>query len=72
MLRESPPPRKVKSELEVKNKKKQKKPTKKTMSKLKNRIEPLKRAELKEDKQVEEGSTVRNFTSPQRTESGKL
>ena len=73
MLRESPPLKKVKSDSEVENKKNQKKPKKKTVSKPKNRIEPIKKAEVKESKQVEEQSMVRNFTAPQAMESvGKL
>ena len=39
------------------------------MSKPKNRIEPIKKVEVKESKQVEEQSTVRNFTAPQAMES---
>ena len=68
MLRESPPIKKVKSGSEVENRQNKKKPKKKTVRKPKNRIEPLKKAEVKESKQVEERSTVRNFTSPQETE----
>lgn len=65
MVRELPPLTKVKSDSEVENKKNQKKPKKKTVSKPKNRIEPIKKAEVKESKQVEEQSMVRNFTAPQ-------
>ena len=73
MLRESPPLMKAKSDTEVENKKNQKKPNKKIVSKPKNRIEPNKEAEqkeqVKESKQVEEQSMVRNFTVPQALES---
>ena len=41
------------------------------MSKPKNRIEPIKKAEVKESKQVEEQSMVRNFTAPQAMESAE-
>ena len=69
MLQEAPPLKKVKSDSEVENKKNQKKPKKKTVSKPKTRIEPVKKAELKESKQVEEQSMERNFTAPQANES---
>ena len=65
MLRESLPLNKVKSDPEVENKKTQKKPKKTTVSKPKNRIEPIKKVEVKETKQVEEQSMVKNFTAPQ-------
>ena len=65
MVRELPPLKKVKSESEVENKKIQKKPNKKTVSEPKNRIEPIKKAEVKESKQVEKQSMLRNFTAPQ-------
>ena len=65
MLPESLPLKKIKSDPEFENKKNQKKPKKKTVSKPKNRIEPIKKAEVKESKQVEEQSMVRNFTAPQ-------
>ena len=71
MLRELPPLKKVKPDSEVENKKKQTKKNqkKKTVSKPKNVIEPIKKDEVKESKQVEEQSTVRNFTAPQAMES---
>ena len=68
MLPESLPLKKVKSDPEFENKKNQKKPKKKTLSKPKNRIDPVKKAEVKESKQVEEQSVVRNFTAPQTVE----
>ena len=68
MLQEAPPLKKVKSDSEVENKKNQKKPKKKTVSKLKNRIEPIKKVEAKESKQVQEQSMVRNFTARQAIE----
>ena len=69
VLQKSSPLKKVKSDLEVENKKNQKKPKKKTVSKPKTPIEPVKKAELKESKQVEEQSMERNFTAPQANES---
>ena len=65
MLQEAPPLKKVKPGSKVEN---QKKPKKKTVSKPKNRIDPVKKAEVKESKQVEEQSVVRNFTAPQTVE----
>ena len=69
ILRELPPLKKVNSDSEVENKKIQKKPKKKTVSKPKNRIEPIKKAKVKESKQVEEQSLVKNFNVPQAIES---
>ena len=73
ILRELLPLKKVKPDPVVENKKNQKKPNKKIVSKPKNRIEPNKEAEqkeqVKESKQVEEQSMVRNFTVPQALES---
>ena len=39
------------------------------MSKPKNVIEPIKKDEVKESKQVEEQAWIRNFTAPQAMES---
>ena len=72
ILRELPPLKKVKPDSEVENEKKQKKQTKKkkkTVSKPKNVIAPIKKDEVKESKQVEEQSTVRNFDAPPAMES---
>ena len=69
ILRELPPLKKVNSDSEVENKKIQKNPKKKTVSKPKNRIEPIKKAKVKESKQVEEQSLVKNFNVPQAIES---
>ena len=69
MLRESPPIKKINSDSEVENKKNQKKPKKKIVSKPKQRIEPVKKAEAKESKQVEEQRMVRDVTVPQSVES---
>ena len=71
VLQKSSPLKKVKSDSEVENKKNQKKPKKKTVSKPKSRIEPVKNAEPKESKQVEEQSMERNFTAPQANESAE-
>ena len=71
MLQEALPLKKVKPDSEVENKKNQKKPKKKTVSKPKSRIEPVKNAEPKESKQVEEQSMERNFTAPQANESAE-
>lgn len=71
ILRESLPLNKVKSDLEAENKKNQKELKKKTMSKPKNRIEPIKKVEVKETKLVEEQSMVRNFTAPQTMKSAE-
>ena len=74
-LRQLPPLKKVKPDLEVEKEKKQTKQPKqpkqrkKTVRKPKNVIEPIKKDELKESKQVEEQSTIRNFTVPQAVES---
>jgi len=68
MLPESLPLKKIKSDPEFENKKNQKKPKKKTLSKPKNRIDPGKKAEVKESEQVEEQSMVRNFIAPQTME----
>ena len=51
MLQESPRLKKIKPDSEVENKKNQKKPKKKAVSKPKNRIEPIKKVEVKESKQ---------------------
>ena len=69
ILQESPSLKKVKSDAEVEKKTNQKKPKKKTVSKPKNRIEPIKKAEVKESKKVPEQSMVRSFTAPQAIES---
>ena len=69
ILRELPPLKKVNSDSEVENKKIQKNPKKKIVSKPKNRIEPIKKAKVKESKQVEEQSLVKNFNVPQAIES---
>ena len=71
VLQKPSPRKKVKSDSEVENKKNQKKPKKKTVSKPKSRIEPVKNAEPKESKQVEEQSMERNFTAPQANESAE-
>ena len=74
-LRQLPPLKKVKPDLDVEKEKKQTKQPKqpkqrkKTVRKPKNVIEPIKKDELKESKQVEEQSTIRNFTVPQAVES---
>ena len=70
MLRELLPLKKVKSDPEVDNQN-QKKPKTRTVSKPKNRIEPIKEAEVKESSQVEEQRMVRNFTGPQTMESAE-
>jgi len=69
ILRELPPLKKVRPDSEVENEKKQKKQKKKTVSKPKNVIEPIKKAEVKDSKQVEAQSMVRSFTAPQAMES---
>ena len=71
VLRELPPLKEAKSDSEVKTKKNQKKPKKKVVSKAKNRIDPIKKAEVEESKQVEEQSMVRKYTSPQAEESAE-
>ena len=65
MLRESPPLKKGMPDSKVEN---QKKP-KETVTKPKNRIEPIQKAEVKEIKQVEEQSIVTNLTVPEAMES---
>ena len=65
MLRESPPLKKGMPDSKVEN---QKKP-KETVTKPKNRIEPIQKAEVKESKQVEEQSIVTNLTVPEAMES---
>jgi len=76
ILRESQLFRKVKPDTEVENKKNQQKPKKKVVkkkvvSKPKNRIQPIKKADVKESEQVEEQSTVSNVTAPKDTQSAE-